>query len=90
MFPKIYVFITKAGRFRASVKLCRDRHKQEMTVGGDRWSTKEFSGDVKDRIKSKCSGMLSSLVKNYMEVFGIKGCCEISNSKGSFRIYTGE
>ena len=90
MFPKIFLFITKTGRFRASVKMTRESYKQEMTIGGDRWSTKEFSGDIKDKIKIKCGSMLTSLIRNYMDVFNITGCCEINDCKNSFRIYTGE
>ena len=90
IFPKIFVFITKTGLFRVSIKFSKDTFQKEITIGGERWSTKELSGEIKDKIRNKCGRMLTIIVRNYMEICGITGACEIYDNKGSFRIYNSE
>jgi len=87
MFPKIFVFITKTGKFRTSIKLTQNSLKREVSIGGERWSTKEFSGEVKDKIIAKCAVFLTSIIRNYIDLIEFDEHCVVSDNKDSFIFY---
>jgi len=84
MFPKFLVFITKTGKFRVSIKLTQNSFKRELSIGSERWSTKEFSGEIKDKIISKCGVILTNIIRSYIEIVGFNEHCVISDNKDSF------